>query len=61
MKWRFSCHRCPEMWEVEHRVLKESDFIYSPKKTGRPTLNCYTCDRHGKVTPIIGDMVGNRG
>lgn len=61
MKWRFSCYRCPEMWYVEHKLLDKSNFVFSNKKTGRPTINCYTCERHGKVTPITGDMVGNRG
>lgn len=49
------------MWYVEHKQLDKSNFVFSDKKTGRPTINCYTCERHGKVTPVTGDMVGNRG
>ena len=61
MKWRFNCYRCPEIWDVEHRALDKSDFMNSDKKTGRPTLNCHTCDRHDRATPVTGEMVGNRG
>tara|TARA_Y100000401_G_scaffold51291_1_gene40130 strand:+ start:309 stop:494 length:186 start_codon:yes stop_codon:yes gene_type:complete len=61
MKWRFDCFVCGERWEQDHRNIGEEHFIYSKKKEGRPLVDCYECKQHDIYTPIMGDMVGNRG
>ena len=54
MKWRFSCHSCGMIYQIEHRQLQKTVF-YTPEKKGRPTLSCTEC--HAKV---VGDLVGGR-
>ena len=61
MRWRFSCFVCGETWEEEHRSLHKDDFIFSEKKEGRPMLDCYKCKMHKIYTPLMGELVGNRG
>ena len=61
MKWRFDCFVCGNRWEREHKNIGEEHFIYSKKKEGRPLVDCYECKQHDISTPIMGDMVGNRG
>ena len=54
MKWRFSCHLCGEIYEIQHRQLHKTVF-YTPEKKGRPTLGCVKCS-----TKVVGDLVGGR-
>ncbi len=54
MKWRFSCHSCGEVYEIQHRQLHKTVF-YTPEKKGRPTLGCVKCN-----TKVVGDMIGGR-
>ena len=54
MKWKFSCHGCGMIYQIEHRQLQKTVF-YTPEKKGRPTLSCTEC--HVKV---VGDLVGGR-
>jgi len=61
MRWRFDCFVCGERWELEHRSLEADNFLYSAKKEGRPMVDCYRCKIDEIYTPIMGDMVGNRG
>ena len=61
MKWRFDCFMCGERWELEHMNIEKSNFIFSKKKEGRPMVDCYKCKMDEIYTPIMGDMVGNRG
>ena len=61
MKWRFDCFVCGNRWEQEHRNISAEHFIYSKKKEGRPLVDCYECKQLDIYTPIMGDMVGNRG
>jgi len=63
MKWRFDCFLCGNRWEEEHRHLEKHHFIFceESKKRGRPMVDCYECKQHEIYTPIMGDMVGNRG
>ena len=37
------------------------DTIFSKKKEGRPMLDCYKCKMHEIYTPLMGELVGNRG
>ena len=61
MRWRFDCFVCGNRWERGHKNIGEEHFIYSKKKEGRPLVDCYECKQHDIYTPIMGDMVGNRG
>ena len=61
MKWRFDCFVCGHRWERDDKNIGEEHFIYSKKKEGRPLVDCYECKQHDIYTPIMGDMVGNRG
>ena len=61
MKWRFDCFLCGNRWEEEHRHLEKGHFVFSEKKEGRPMVDCYECKHHEIYTPIMGEMVGNRG
>ena len=61
MKWRFDCFMCGERWELEHMNIETDNFIFSKKKEGRPMVDCYRCKMYEIYTPIMGDMVGNRG
>ena len=61
MKWRFDCFVCGNRWERDHKNIGEEHCIYSKKKEGRPLVDCYECKQHDIYTPIMGDMVGNRG
>ena len=61
MKWRFDCFVCGERWELEHMNIEKGNFVYSKKKEGRPMVDCYKCRMDEIYTPIMGDMVGNRG
>ena len=61
MKWRFDCFVCGNRWERDHKNIGEEHFIYSKKKEGRPLVDCYEGKQHDIYTPIMGDMVGNRG
>ena len=63
MKWRFSCFLCGNRWEEEHRHLEKFHFIFceEDKKGGRPMVDCYKCKMDMIYTPLVGDMVGNRG
>ena len=61
MKWRFDCFVCGNRWERDPKNIGEEHFIYSKKKEGRPLVDCYECKQHDIYTPIMGDMVGNRG
>ena len=45
----------------EHRHLTKEHFVSSEKKEGRPMVDCYECKHDSIYTPIMGDMVGNRG
>ena len=54
MKWKFNCHSCGTVYQIEHRQLQKTVF-YTPEKKGRPTLSCTEC--HAKV---VGDLVGGR-
>ena len=61
MKWRFDCFVCGNRWEQNHKNIGAEHSIYSKKKEGRPLVDCYECKQHDIYTPIMGDMVGNRG
>tara|TARA_Y100000401_G_scaffold77185_1_gene62856 strand:+ start:246 stop:446 length:201 start_codon:yes stop_codon:yes gene_type:complete len=61
MRWRFDCFVCGERWEEEHRLIDEDHFIFSEKKEGRPMVDCYRCKMDMIYTPLVGEMVGNRG
>ena len=52
---------CGERWELEHMNIGKDNFIFSKKKEGRPMVDCYKCKMDEIYTPIMGDMVGNRG
>jgi len=54
MKWRFSCHSCGEIYEIQHRQLHKTVF-YTPERKGRPTLGCVKCS-----TQVVGDLIGGR-
>ena len=54
MKWRFSCHSCGEIYEIQHRQLHKTVF-YTPERKGRPTLGCVKCN-----TKVVGDLIGGR-
>ena len=54
MKWKFNCHSCCTVYQIEHRQLHKTVF-YTPEKKGRPTLSCREC----KVK-VVGDLVGGR-
>ena len=54
MKWRFSCHICGEIYEIQHRQLHKTVF-YTPERKGRPTLGCVKCN-----TKVVGDLIGGR-
>ena len=54
MKWRFSCHVCGEVYEIQHRQLHKTVF-YTPERKGRPTLGCVKCS-----TSVVGDLIGGR-
>ena len=54
MKWRFSCHVCGEIYEIQHRQLHKTVF-YTPERKGRPTLGCVKC-----TTSVVGDLIGGR-
>ena len=61
MKWRFDCFLCGNRWEEEHRHLSKEHFVFSENKKGRPMVDCYECKHESIYTPIMGEMVGNRG
>ena len=42
MKWKFNCHSCGTVYQIEHRQLHKTVF-YTPEKKGRPTLSCREC------------------
>ena len=61
MKWRFDCFVCGLRWEEEHKDIPASEFVFSKKKEGRPMVDCPACYKDDIHTPLMGDMVGNRG
>ena len=61
MRWRFCCFVCGERWEEEHRLIDPDHFIFSEKKEVRPMQDCYKCKMDLIYTPLMGEMVGNRG
>ena len=61
MRWRFDCFVCGERWEEELRLIDEDHVIFSEKKEGRPMVDCYKCKMDRIYTPLMGEMVGNRG
>ena len=54
MKWKFNCHSCGMIYQIEHRQLHKTVF-YTPEKKGRPTLSCRECN-----VKVVGDLVGGR-
>ena len=54
MKWKFNCHSCGTVYQIEHRQLHKTVF-YTPEKKGRPTLSCRECN-----VKVVGDLVGGR-
>ena len=60
MKWRFSCYVCGHRYELQHRQTHKDQF-YGGKKEGRPMKDCYKCKMDMVYTPIMGNLVGNRG
>ena len=61
MKWRFDCFVCGLRWEEEHKDIHASEFVFSKKKEGRPMVDCPSCYKDDIHTPLMGDMVGQRG